>query len=86
MDEQGVVGPPVRSDKRASDAVVEAVASRANTRPASLPQLYDAVDPDSLDSLAAADDGSDLLISFEYAGYVVRVSGPTSVTVSSIDD
>ena len=86
MDGSSVVGPPTWSGVRASDAVVEAVATRANTDPTSLPPLYDAVEPDSLDSLAARGDENDLVISFRYAGFDVRVAGPADVTVSAIDD
>ncbi|WP_232702912.1 HalOD1 output domain-containing protein [Halobacterium wangiae] len=86
MTGPGLVGPSRRAGERASEAVVEAVANRSNTEQTSLPPLYGVVEPDSLDTLAARADESDILVSFEYAGYDVRVAGPMDVTVSAIDD
>ena len=86
MTREGVVGPPRRATDRASDTVVNAVARRDGTDPTALPPLFDAIEPDSLDALTSRADESDVLVSFQYAGYDVRVTGPTDVTVSVIDD
>lgn len=50
--------------------VVERVAEVHGTDPASLPVLYESIDPDALDQLLST---SDVRIQFEYAGYYVSV-------------
>jgi hypothetical protein len=71
----------------ASDAVVDAVASRAGIDPVDLrPPLYEAIDPDGLDTLVGNASSnmnrSDVVITFDYAGYEVTVESDGSVTVS----
>ncbi|WP_339105248.1 HalOD1 output domain-containing protein [Haloterrigena salinisoli] len=62
--------------ERASEAVITAVAALVGKRPVDLEPLYEAVDPDALDSLIdharRADTGSHELW-FPYAGYEVGV-------------
>ncbi|WP_162991396.1 HalOD1 output domain-containing protein [Halostella salina] len=53
----------------ASAAVVDAVAEAAGVEPTDLRPLFEFVDPDALDSLAA-----DATVRFRYAGYSVTVS------------
>lgn len=57
-------------------ALIEAVAAREGVHPTELePQLYEAVDPDALETLlsTAATAGSSVTVGFEYAGYDVVV-------------
>jgi hypothetical protein len=62
-------------------AVVEAIAELADVDPTDLPEegvvLYDHVDPDALNELAAGRSDADVDISLTVAGYEVRV-GPDS--------
>ena len=66
-------------------AVLASVARLAGTEATDLPLLADAVDPDSLDRLAASlkADGSSGSwgVEFEYAGYVVVLDGPASLLI-----
>lgn len=57
--------------------MVERVANSEGVDPLELSPLYDAIDPDALDSLVGCSngDGSDLEIEFTYCGYDVTVSG-----------
>lgn len=66
-----------------STAVVEAVAAASgraavpspdSTDP--LPPLFDAIDPDALDTLVASA-GTDVTVSFQYAGYAVVIENGT---------
>lgn len=65
-----------------STAVLEAVSSASDTPAVDLPPLYDAVDPDALNSLFSAP-GTSGEISFRYAGYTVTVSADRTVEVSA---
>lgn len=60
-----------------SEAVVERVANREGVDPVELSPLYEAIDPDALDSLVCASngDGSDLAIEFSYSGHEITVTG-----------
>lgn len=60
-----------------SEAVVERIANREGVDPLELTPLYEAVDPDALDSLVTPDGGSasGLRIEFSYHGYELRVTG-----------
>lgn len=70
---------PFGPDATASEAVLAAVADRADADPADLPPLYDAIDPDALDALFG--EGRPGRVSFPYAGYEVTVVGRDRVTV-----
>nr|WP_161605563.1 HalOD1 output domain-containing protein [Natronorubrum sulfidifaciens] len=59
-------------EQRPSMAVVSLVAAVTDTDPLELEPLYNAVDPEALDSLCAAGNSVSTL-SFEYAGYTVVV-------------
>ncbi|GAB3666940.1 HalOD1 output domain-containing protein [Halopiger thermotolerans] len=63
--------------ERASEAVVTAVADLIDADPTSISPLYDAVDPDALDSLVAharrADDAGTHELRFAYEGFDVGV-------------
>jgi hypothetical protein len=65
-----------------STGVVEAVASATDRDPLALPQLYDAVEADALDSLVRASDG--LVVSFAFAGCRVTARSKGVVTVRPV--
>ena len=68
----------------ASEAVVSAVAALSGTSPVELEPLYEAVDPDALDSLvdhARRADAGDHELWFRYAGYDVGVRSDGRVQV-----
>lgn len=65
-----------------STAVVTAVAAAKERDPLSLPSLYDAIDPDALDVLAACETVG---VSFEYAGYEIQVDGRDAIALKSLD-
>lgn len=56
-----------------SEDVVQTVAAREGADPTSLDPLYEAIDPDALDS--AVDSGA--VVSFEYEGYEITVDEGT---------
>lgn len=68
-----------------SSAVVHAVADAEGADPLDLTPLYDAVDPDALDSLFASLTGEGAAsideVSFEYEGYDVTVTADGSVSL-----
>ena len=76
--------------ERASEAVITAVAALAGTPPADLEPLYEAVEPDALDSLVdharRADVGGTHELWFAYAGYDVgvRSDGRIQIYESSV--
>lgn len=65
----------------ASTAVTTAVAAAKDTDPTSLPPLYDVIDPDALDDVAACDTVG---VSFEYAGYEIHVDGRGGIALVSL--
>ncbi|KTG08231.1 HalOD1 output domain-containing protein [Haloferax profundi] len=69
-----------------SAAVVRAVADREGVDPTDLnPQLYDAIDPDALDTLLSAtstDARSSVTVVFEYAGYDIVVGSDGTLAVN----
>jgi hypothetical protein len=69
----------VEQDLSLSTAVIEAVASVSNVRIEDLPPLYDALDPEILDT-AFARSGTGL-IAFQYNGCLVSVTGDRTVAV-----
>ena len=85
-------GNETRSDQRraatrrsATVAVIEAVAGAERAGPTELPPLYEAIDPDALDSLFENRDGrstrGDRRVEFAYAGYDVVVRDGPRVSV-----
>ena len=68
-----------------SQRVVEAVADAEDADPLDLKvPLYEAVDPDALDSLfRASDDGVEGVIEFTYYGYQVRVTSAGHVSLDA---
>lgn len=64
-----------------STAVLTAVAAAKETDPLSLPSLYETIDPDALDGVAACDTVG---VSFEYAGYEIHVDGRESIALKSL--
>jgi hypothetical protein len=67
-----------------SVAIPEMVARCEDCHPCSLPPMYDSVDPEALDELFSTDQraASGLGISFDYAGYTVKVD-TDSLSVTS---
>ncbi|VTT88151.1 hypothetical protein DM2_1485 [Halorubrum sp. DM2] len=66
-----------------SAGVVETVADATNRGPLTLPQLYDSVDPDALDSLFRSGDRA-VSVSFAFADCEVSVGGDGEVVVRRI--
>ncbi|WP_126662714.1 HalOD1 output domain-containing protein [Haloterrigena salifodinae] len=75
------------SEGQPSLAIIERVAALDGTDPLSLPPLYDAVDPDALDSLfqSSSTDGPQTTgaVQFTYYGYDVRVDADGDIVVES---
>ncbi|NUC73389.1 hypothetical protein HTZ84_13880 [Haloterrigena sp. SYSU A558-1] len=75
------------SSETPSLAIVERVAALDGTDPLSLPPLYDAVDPEALDSLfqSSSTDGPRTTgsVQFTYYGYDVRVDADGEIAVES---
>lgn len=72
-------------EQAASQAVVEKLAATEDVDPVEIePPLYEAVDPDALDSLVESATGP-LTVAFPYCGYVVRVDESATVTVTPVD-
>ncbi|PSP85750.1 hypothetical protein BRC83_02570 [Halobacteriales archaeon QS_1_68_17] len=63
------------------DRIVESVANRTDDDVKSLPPLYDAVDTDALGTVL---DGTDVVVSFSYAGHVVTVDSRGTVDVDPL--
>jgi hypothetical protein len=62
----------VAADDRLSMAVIDLVARASDTDPLELDPLYDAIDPDLLDSLPDSDGFSSL--EFAYHGYTISIA------------
>ncbi|ELY61186.1 HalOD1 output domain-containing protein [Natronolimnohabitans innermongolicus] len=72
------------AEKSPTMAVVESVAAVSNTEPTELPPLYDAINPDALDSLFESSETRDLStvrVSFPYNGYDIAIQGGSNLTV-----
>ena len=74
--------PTSRTDAPLSMTVVERVAKAEDTDPVALEPLYDAIDPDLLDSLPDADGFASL--EFVYQGYTVAVTAADDGTTVSV--
>ena len=74
--------PEGSRDTPADLAVVEAVAAHAGVNPKQLePPLYEAVDPDALETVLSGDGGLSVTVAFEYAGYDVVARSDGSLVV-----
>lgn len=67
-----------------AERVVETLARETGTDPADLPPLYDAVDPDALNSLFRGVDSSSHRVRFTLADHAVTVSGDGTVAVTTV--
>ncbi|MXV62942.1 hypothetical protein GS429_12860 [Natronorubrum sp. JWXQ-INN-674] len=71
--------------ERASEAVVTAVAALVGAKPIELEPLYDAVDPDALDSLVdharRVDDAGTHELRFTYEGFDIGVQSDGQVRI-----
>lgn len=65
-------------DEPVSTQVVEAVAEMEDTGHTELPPLFDTIDPDALDTIAQENGGA---VSFQYAGYALKVRGTMDIVV-----
>ena len=64
-----------------SVAVVQRVADTMGRQPTDLPErLYEAVDPEALDTVLASGD-EDVTVRFNFCGFWVRVSGDGTVAL-----
>lgn len=68
------------SDEEVSTAVVRAIEEVTNTPVVESPPLYDAVDPDALDSLFR-DRDTDGEVQFEHDGYRITATGAGEVRI-----
>ncbi|MFC6716762.1 HalOD1 output domain-containing protein [Natrialbaceae archaeon GCM10025810] len=73
---------PTSSNNALSTAVIEAIAKEMDVDPTKLPeQLYDVIDPDSLDSLFTSGNPTDGTVTFAYCGYTVTITADSDVTL-----
>ena len=77
--------PQIEQTTSPSEAVIDAVANAEGVEPTDLRPLYDALDPDALDSLfqprGHASRSTRGQITFEYHGYEVHVDESGQVTL-----
>ncbi|ELY42818.1 HalOD1 output domain-containing protein [Natronorubrum tibetense] len=77
---------PESTDSTASLSIIERVATLEETDPITLPPLYDAIDPEALDSVVdsstASDSRSPATVRFSYCGYDVLVRRDGEITIS----
>jgi hypothetical protein len=70
-----------------STGVTLAVSKLTDTEPTELAEtLYEALDPDALDSLFASDCAENVTTSFEFSGCRVQVEGGRQILVSKLSD
>lgn len=72
----------LQPDETVSDGVVRAVAAFENCEPTALPVLYDAVDPDALDSLFDSANDGHLNVTLTYADCEIRIGTGREITVT----
>ena len=72
-----------RSSAHPSVSVVEAVAAATNQRTDELPPLQESVDADALDDLLGAEATSQVVVSFQYAGTSVFLTGAGTLEVEA---
>lgn len=68
----------IENDESATDAVLRATATASGASPIELPPLYDAIEPDGLDSLFSDRDGGGT-IRFGYHEFTVVVHGDETI-------
>lgn len=77
-DDTTIVGrAAISSDVSATVSVVRAVAEAKSVAPDELPPLTDVIDPEAMNDLFARDSDvgrSGINLSFDYCGYVVRIT------------
>ena len=75
------------SERGVCERIVEAVAERSDTSPVDLsPPLYDAVDPDALETLVGSHGAPGLRVGFTDNDCAVTVTGSGAVDVSTASD
>lgn len=67
------------SEHLPSEVVIHTVADARDTDPLDLPPLYNAIDPEALDT--AVDTTTTGEITFDYAGFTITVTDTTEVTL-----
>ncbi|WP_254530076.1 HalOD1 output domain-containing protein [Natrinema gelatinilyticum] len=82
-DEREVIHGSGMAQHTLSTRVIQTVAEREGVAPTDLPPLYDAIDPEALDSIFTAGQGH---LVFPYYGYRITVSGDGRLDVDDSDD
>jgi hypothetical protein len=72
----------LESDERVYEGIVTSVAVLEDAEPTALPPLYVAVDTDALEALFGERAEGGLSMTFEYAGYDIRLGPERTVTVT----
>jgi len=74
------------TNQRISTQIIEAIAETAGVDPLELPPLYEAIDPEALDTLIAGSEANQSaspdIIEFAYADYTVTVYGDQTIEVT----
>lgn len=87
MNEKSVPLAMGVSDEKPSLTVIDRIAALEETDPVELPPLYDAIDPEALDSLvdppATDDSRTASTVRFAYCGYDVRVRSDGEIMVEA---
>ena len=87
MTEEPLSLAPESTDSTASLSIIERIATLEETDPITLPPLYDAIDPEALDSVVdsstASSSRSPATVRFSYCGYDVLVRRDGEITISS---
>lgn len=76
---------PVESEQTMSMRVIAAVADATDTDPIHLPQLYEEIDPEALDSLFTYDETTTHplgAVTFQFANCIVTIESDGSIEVS----
>ncbi|WP_440769983.1 HalOD1 output domain-containing protein [Natronorubrum sp. DTA28] len=87
MTEEMLSFAPESTDSTASLSIVERIAALEETDPVTLPPLYDAIDPEALNSLVdastARNSRSPATVRFTYCGYDVAVRRDGEITIAA---
>lgn len=68
-------------DREPSEAVLDVISAIHDVEPANLTPLYEAIDPDALDSLCSNENlGAYPTVRFKYEGLIVTVSASNTIT------
>lgn len=90
--DESTAGSPVRvrhawsASDRPSTAVTEAVAATTGRKPATMPPLYEYIDPDALNAVLTSrtnDSANAVAVSFTYGGVTVRIDSGGWIEVQS---